>query len=138
VKHKLIRGYAVTDAATHDGAVFNGLLDDANRPGVWADKNYRARERTAELRRRGLPDRMHWIGHKHRALTPYQERLNRARSRIRARVEHVFGYQENSMGGKLLRTIGLARAKVKLGLRNLGYNVARFAYLETRAQWWPG
>ena len=56
--------------------------------------------------------------------------MNKKRSIIRARVEHVFGYQENSMGGKFIRTIGLARARAKIGLMNLGYNMKRLAYLE--------
>ncbi len=37
------------------------------------------------------------------------------------------------MGGKLLRTIGPANAKVQLGLKNLTYNLIRFTWLETRA-----
>ena len=56
------------------------------------------------------------------------------RSKVRARVEHVFGHQENSMGGKVVRTIGMARAKFKIGMMNLGYNISRAVQLErTRA-----
>jgi Transposase DDE domain len=58
---------------------------------------------------------------------------NREKSRIRARVEHVFGSWIMGMGGKFLRTIGLANAKVQLGLKNLTYNLIRFTWLETRA-----
>lgn len=39
----------------------------------------------------------------------------------------------NEMGGKLLRSIGLERAKTNLGLRNLVYNLKRYVYLESRA-----
>jgi hypothetical protein len=35
----------------------------------------------------------------------------------RAVVEHVFGAQANDMGGSLVRTIGLARAKAKIGMK---------------------
>jgi len=35
---------------------------------------------------------------------------NTTRSRVRARVEHVFADQENGMDGKLVRTIGMVRA----------------------------
>ena len=48
------------------------------------------------------------------------------------RVEHVFGSQENEQGGKILRTIGEARAAVKIGLMNLVYNLRRFVFLEGR------
>ena len=38
------------------------------------------------------------------------------------------------MGGKMVRTIGLARARTKIGLQNLTYNMQRFIYLRrTRA-----
>jgi hypothetical protein len=52
------------------------------------------------------------------------------RSRVRARVEHVFGHQQSSMGGKIVRTIGIARARFKIGMMNLGYNIRRLVQLE--------
>ena len=54
-------------------------------------------------------------------------------SRVRARVEHVFGHQQNSMGGKIVRTIGIARARFKIGMMNLGYNIRRLVQLERMA-----
>jgi Transposase DDE domain len=60
----------------------------------------------------------------------YEPAANTTRSRIRARVEHVFGHQENSMGRKLVRTIGIARATVKIGMMNLVYNMRRLVQLE--------
>jgi hypothetical protein len=53
---------------------------------------------------------------------------------VRARVEHIFGAQA-AMGGHVVRTIGLERAKVKIGLLNLTYNMKRLVQLtaiETR------
>ena len=47
-----------------------------------------------------------------------------------ARVEHVFGNQHNSMGGKIVRTIGIVRARVKIGMQNLAYNMRRLVVLE--------
>ena len=54
---------------------------------------------------------------------------NRTKSSVRARVEHVFGAQTNDMGGTLLRTIGLVRAKAKIGMKNLAYNMRRLVQL---------
>lgn len=49
---------------------------------------------------------------------------------MRARVEHVFGAQTGDpMGGTLLRTIGLVRAKAKIGMKNLAYNMRRLVGL---------
>jgi hypothetical protein len=50
---------------------------------------------------------------------------NRAKSRIRARIEHVFGAQETAPGGRLVRTIGIVRARAKIGLQNFVYNIRR-------------
>ena len=61
------------------------------------------------------------------------ERLGEAgeptRARIRSRVEHVFGAQPTRAGRVFVRTIGLARATVKIGLMNLAYNMARLGFL---------
>ena len=53
---------------------------------------------------------------------------------VRARVEHVFGHQAVAMGGKFVRTIGMTRARMKIGMQNLVYNVRRFVCLERMAE----
>jgi hypothetical protein len=50
---------------------------------------------------------------------------------VRARVEHVFGAQD-AMGRHFVRTIGLLRAKVKVGIMNLMYNMIRFVQMLRR------
>jgi transposase, IS5 family len=52
---------------------------------------------------------------------PSQENANRRKSRVRARIEHVLGAQRNSRGGRIVRTIGIARTKAKIDLQNLAY-----------------
>jgi hypothetical protein len=53
-----------------------------------------------------------------------------ADSAYRSRVEHVFGDQENAMGGIFVRTIGIARAAMKIGMMNLVYNMRRLVSLQ--------
>ena len=55
-------------------------------------------------------------------------RANNAKSKIRARVEHVFAEQKHRMGS-FIRTIGIARATTKIGMANLAYNIKRFIFL---------
>jgi len=51
---------------------------------------------------------------------------------VRSAVEHVFAGQKHRM--KLfVRTIGIARARVKIGMVNLAYNFNRLAWLDARA-----
>ncbi len=52
---------------------------------------------------------------------------------MRARVEHVFGAQSNDMGGTLVRSIGMVRARARIGLKNLAYNTRRLVFLERLA-----
>ena len=49
-------------------------------------------------------------GQKDKPLTSAQKRANRIKSKIRARVEHIFGAIAQ-MGGDRLRSIGIFRAK---------------------------
>ncbi len=132
--HKIIRKWAATDASPHDSQKLDDILDESNTAkDVWADSAYRSTEIEAKLRTRGLKSRIHRRGARNRPLSERQEAANTARSKVRARVEHVFGHQENAMGRKIVRTIGMARAKFKIGMMNLGYNISRLAQLERAA-----
>lgn len=131
VKHKLIRDYEVTSASVHDSQVFEELLDEDNSSrDVWADSAYRSEETLRELERRKFREHLQRKGCKHKKLTDREAQGNRTRSRIRSRVEHIFGVQAMRAGDLILRTIGLIRAKAKIGLRNLAYNLDRFCVLQ--------
>jgi transposase, IS5 family len=130
VKHKLIRSYEVTPAAVHDSKVFEGLLDPKNTSrDVWADAAYRSEERIRQLREAGYRAHLQRKGCRHRKLTELEKQGNRTRAKIRARVEHVFGVQAKKAGDLVIRTIGIVRAKAKIGLRNLAYNLDRYGML---------
>ena len=62
-KHKLIRHYAVTDAAVHDSQELDGLLDEGNTCNdVFADSAYRSAEIEPKLRASGYNSRIHRRG----------------------------------------------------------------------------
>jgi IS5 family transposase len=122
--HKLIRQYTVTDAAVHDSQVLEDVLLPAQAGrDVWADSAYRSEEIEVQLQTRHLRSKIHRKGYRHKPLTAQQKAHNRGRSRIR------FGHQVTAMGGKLVRTIGLVRARLKIGMKNLTYNFQRFLIL---------
>jgi len=131
VKHKLIRDYEVTSASVHDSQVFEELLDgDNSSRDVWADSAYRSEEKLRELKKQKYREHLQRKSCRHKKLTEREVRGNRTRSRIRSRVEHIFGVQAKRAGDLILRTIGLIRAKAKIGLRNLAYNLDRFCVLQ--------
>src|SRR5271166_5849132 len=133
-KHKLIRHYEVTDASVHDSRKFYGLLNKANTSAdVYADSAYRSAATEAKLKVRGLRSRIHQRASRNHPLSKAQENTNHQKSKVRARIEHVFGAQQNSPGGRIVRTIGIARAKAKIGLQNFAYNIRRLVTLERMA-----
>jgi IS5 family transposase len=130
-RHKLIRCYSVTDAARHDSQEFEAVLDATNTArDVWADSAYRSEATEAKLKELRYRSRIHKKGRRNKKLTKREQATNKTASKARSRVEHVFGHFVSSMGGKLVRTIGMVRAKAKIGLRNLTYNMQRFTFLE--------
>jgi len=133
-KHKLIRAYDVTDASEHDSKKLEKLLNKANTSDdVYADSAYRSAEIEARLADRGFNSRIHVRGSRNHPLSTAKRSANRTKSRTRVRVEHVFAAQENTPGGRMVRTIGLVRAKAKIGLANFVYNVRRLIILERMA-----
>jgi len=132
VKHKLIRGYEVTDASVHDSNVFEELLDPNNSSrDVWADSAYRSEDKLQKLETSGFREHLQRKGCRGKKLTEREKCGNHTRSKIRSRVEHIFGVQTQRAKSLILRTIGLVRARAKIGLRNLAYNIDRYAGLTT-------
>ena len=133
-RHKLIRAYGVTDASVHDSQKLDDLLNKGNTCAeVYGDSAYRSAETEWTLKARGFRSRIHKRGRRNRPLTEAQTTANRRKSKVRARIEHVFGAQENAPGGRLVRTVGLVRATIKIGLQNLVYNIRRLVILERMA-----
>ena len=131
--HGLIRRWTVTNAAAHDSRPFEGLLDPNNTASkVWADTAYRSARNEAAMAKRSRVSMVHFRQPKGRPLPARHAKANAARSAVRSAIEHVFAGQKHRM--KLfVRTVGLARAKVKIGMANLAYNFTRLAWLEARA-----
>lgn len=130
VKHKFIRGYDVTAAHVHDSQRFERLLDSKNSQRViYADSAYRSDEHERMLKRRRFTSRVHHRAWQDQVLTKRQQKENHARSRIRARVEHVFGHQVKAMRQTIVRGIGLARVRTRIALANLAYNMSRLVQL---------
>ena len=134
--HKLIQNYAVTSASVHDSQVFDELLDqatdaDGHKRPVYADSAYRSKEQEQRLANAEIASQVCEKGTRGKPLSEAQKISNRTKSKVRARVEHVFGAQA-AMGGHWLRSIGLQRATIKIGLLNLVYNMKRFIQLIKR------
>lgn len=131
-RHGLIRTWAVTDAARHDGAQLPALISKANTASdVWADTAYRSRANERHLANNGLRSQIHCRKPKGKPMPKPIAQANGVKSKVRAAVEHVFAHEKGPMG-LVIRTIGMARARVKIGLANLVYNMKRALWLTER------
>jgi len=99
---KLLRRWLVSPASEHDSQCFMEILDDSD----------------------GVCEK----GTKAKALTKSQKYSNKQKSKVRCRVEHVFGDQAH-IGADRIRSIGILRACRGIGLGNLVYNLRRLSQL---------
>lgn len=130
-KTKLIEKFEVTDASVHDSQPVEGLLEekDAGQP-FYADSAYTGEEQDKIYEKKKVVNMVNEKGYRNKPLTEEQKENNKEKSKTRARVEHIFGFVENSMNGSFVRTIGMARAKAKIGMMNLTYNICRCTQLK--------
>ena len=129
-KSKMISRYKVTDASVHDSQAVEDLLDKSDsHHEMYGDSAYSGAQIAKLLEKKKIRNRIHEKGYSNTPLTETQLKRNRKKSKIRARVEHVFGYMTNIMKGIYVRTIGKKRANGVIGLMNLTYNMNRYLQL---------
>ena len=131
---KMIVTFEVTEASVHDSQKIVELCDEKDEV-ISADSAYVGQELEQELKEKSGEDvvlNINEKGYRNKPLTEEQKKSNREKSRVRARVEHVFGFMTVSMGGLFIRTIGMLRAKAEIARRNLAYNLKRYVYLAGR------
>ena len=126
-KKKFIDEYTVCDAATHDSIPGKNVLTkrDTGQP-LYGDGAFTGKAFEKAVARCGMINHIHEKGYRGHPLTERQKQRNTKKSKVRARVEHVFGFLKQVTGGVIIRTVGLARAKIKIGLQNLTYNLFRY------------
>jgi len=129
-QYGLIRRWDATDAAAYEGArLREGLLDKTNTASlVWADTAYRSKVNEEFLAKNGFVSRIHRKKPPRRPMPETMRRANALKSEVRSRVEHIFALQKDKMG-LFIRTIGIARATMKIGMANIVYNVKRLVFL---------
>ena len=133
-RHGLIRTWTATNAARHDGAQLPSLISKVNTASdVWADTAYRSTANEQHLADSGRRSQIHRKKPAGRPMAKNVTRANNTRSKVRAAVEHVFARQKGPMA-LVVRTIGLARATVKIGLANIAYNMHRTVWLTAQRQ----
>ena len=127
---KMITDYAATSASVHDSQRFTQFINETDEK-VYADSAYAGKELADALPEK-VDNQVHEKGYRNQPLTKEQQEHNRLKSKVRARIEHVFGFMTMSMNGITIRSIGLQRAEFHIGMMNLTYNMCRYAFLKRR------
>jgi len=68
--------------------------------------------------------------YRNRPLMAEQKLNNSEKSRFRSRVEHIFGFMENSMHSMYIQSIGIKGTTAIIGLMCLTYNMFRKLQLD--------
>jgi IS5 family transposase len=126
-KSKFIDKYEVTDASVHDSQPLDDLLTENDKGQEFhADSAYTGEEQEKVIDKYEMKNKVHEKGYRNKPLTDEQKASNYEKSKTRARVEHVFGFMEQSMNGLCVRSVGMVRATGIIGLMNLTYNLFRY------------
>jgi transposase, IS5 family len=130
-KSKIITQYKVTEASVHDSQLLEYLLDTNDQyQELYADSAYVGEKQEAVISKNKMLNKVHEKGYKNKPLTENQKAKNTQKSKIRARVEHIFGFMERSMHGMYLYSVGIQRITAIVGLMNLTYNMFRKIQLQ--------
>ena len=130
-KSKLICDYEITSAQVHDSQALDRLLGKEDKhQGLHGDSAYRSDEIESQLMKKKITSKIHEKGYRGAPMTKAVKKRNTARSRVRARVEHIFATMENSMSGIYSKSRNLERTAIKLGMVNITYNLLRLTQLK--------
>lgn len=127
---KLITEFEVSPAEVHDSLLLPLLVNEEDAgTEVFADRAYDSEQIRRDLAQMGVEERICRRRKPGRGFWWGEKKRNGILSRIRCRVEHVFGTQTTSMHAGVIRTKGLVRAETVIGLRNLAYDMMRCGFL---------
>lgn len=107
-KTKIIHSVAATAANVHDSQVLEDLLHgDETR--IWGDSAYTGQGEVIRRKAPSAKDFTQAKGNRHKPLSDTERLRNRTKSKVRAKVEHVFGVMKRVFGFTKVRYRGLAK-----------------------------
>ena len=126
---RLIRFVRVTSARVHDSQVVGDVLHSDERR-VYGDSAYTGQKASIRETAPEAKDFTRQRGRRHHLLTEKARQTNRTKSRIRARVEHLFGVVKHQFGYRKVRCRGLSKKRTscfyQLCLEQFIYRQAAF------------
>lgn len=130
-KSKFILGCVVSPANCHDQDFIDELLDKRDKgKKVWGDAAYSASKILEKISKSGAIPAINKKGYKNKKLTEADIKRNHLLSKVRCRIEHVFGFMKQTAGAINIRCRSLHRATTSIVLKNLVYNIFRLTQIQ--------
>ena len=115
----------MTAASVHDSQALGELIADGD-PTTYVDSAYTGAGCDAIFAAHRVKAKPIERAYRNKPLNERQRSNNRARSRTRVRVEHVFATMRMSLRAGWNRCIGNTRNRAAIAMTNLVYNLVRF------------
>ena len=126
---KFIKEYIVTDASVHDSQPMPKLVEQGDIS-IKADSAYVGSRCAEALAAKAVKNEVMEKAVRGRGLSKEQQAENRKKSKVRVRVEHVFGFMTMTMRSLYQRCVGGVRNETGIGLTNLVYNLCRYEQIK--------
>lgn len=134
-KGKQVDDYSTTPANVHDSKGLKPLLDKKDKgQDMLLDSGYVGTE--VLIRKVGMNPKICARAYRNHPLTDAQKAYNKEISKMRCRIEHIFGFAEGTMKGLVVRSIGLVCAKANVALTCWVYNICRYIQIKKNNPEW--
>lgn len=125
---KLIHELEMTSARPHDSQHFEDVLV-GDETEIWADSAYRSEDQEAKLEKEKIKSQILEKAYRNKPLTDEQKESNKAKSEVRARVEHPHAQLKEHQKFTRTRYYGLPANRCDAFLHAIAYNLRRAVYL---------
>lgn len=126
-KSKLIKKCVTTAAKEHDSKPVRELVDESDTgQDFLGDNAYIGKGVKRVMRKFKLKDSVIKRNVKGKKISKRQDTINRKNSKTRVRVEHIFGFCEQSLSGMFSRAVGFARNAAFNTHTCMVYNMCRY------------
>ena len=128
---KIIRKRTFTPANVHDSQELENVLS-GDEQSVFADKAYASRKNKKAMRAVGIYYGILDKGARNHPLRKRQQKRNKQKSRVRAAVEHPFGFMRKKLKVTVLAAKNQLRNALRFDMWCIIYNVCRASFLLKR------
>ncbi len=132
-KSEFVSEFVCTPANVHDSQVMDELLEGWEKA-IFADKAYDQQKLKQQCRKKGVVYGILAKAKRNRPLSRKQRMRNKIFSRIRSKVERVFGIFSLHLQRKKARYVGLFANEIHLFLTCFTYNLLKLSWHMKRAR----